>query len=148
MQDPDIKTLINGIQFKVKVVCVVKTNHGFLFEKSDYDYIFVIGGKVSVNETLEETVRREMKEELGMDVKNADLYAVIENLYSRDSQKVHEMNFVYIVHDIFTGPIPEGFLEVSSEDLGKFDIRPGSIVNLLKGDTGRLQYIIVNEWKA
>lgn len=148
MQDSDIKTLINGIQFKVKVVCIVKTKHGFLFEKSDYDYIFVIGGKVSINETLEETVRREMKEELGMNVKNVDLCAVIENLYSRGSQKVHEMNFVYMVHDIFTGPIPKGFLEVSSEDLGTFNIRPGSIVDILKDNEGQLQYIIVNEWRV
>lgn len=148
MQNSDIKISIDDIQFKAKVVCIVKTNRGFLFEKSDYDYIFVVGGKVSINETLEEAVKREMQEELGMDVRSTTLCAVIENLYGKGSQKIHEMNFVYTVHDVFTGPIPEGFLEVPPEDLEKFDIRPSSVVGLLRNKGNQLQYIIVNEWKV
>lgn len=147
MSNTDIQVLIGDVKLKVRVVCIVKTPRGFLFEKSDRDYIFVIGGKVSINETLEEAIRREMKEEIGMGVKNATLCAVIENLYGSSSQRVHEINFVYRVRDIFTGPIPEGFLEVSEEDLGKFDIRPSSVTGFLRDGEDQFKYIIVNEWK-
>lgn len=143
----DIQALINDIKLKVKVVGIVKTPHGFLFEKSDYDYIFVIGGKVSINETLEEAIKREIMEEIGMRVENVTLCAIVENLYGSDPKKVHEICFVYKVHDIFTGSVPQGFLEVSAEDLDKFDIRPSSITTLLKNDESQFKYIIVNEWK-
>jgi len=143
----DISTFIGDVKLKIRVVGIVRTSRGFLFEKSDGDYIFVIGGKVSISETLEESIKREMMEEIGMRVNKLTLCSVVENLYGTDQNKVHEISFVYKIDNVFTGDIPEGFLEVSMENLDKFDIRPGSIVELLKNKDDSFKYIIVNEWK-
>ncbi|TSC52668.1 MAG: NUDIX hydrolase [Parcubacteria group bacterium LiPW_41] len=143
----DIAPIINGIKFKARVVCLVRTPRGFLFEKSDHDYIFVIGGKVSIEETIEAAVRRELMEEIGMNVGSMSLRAIVENLYGADQNKVHEICFVFDIVDVFEGKIPEGFLEVSLEDLHKYEIQPESIVKILTNKNGAFEYILVNEWK-
>jgi 8-oxo-dGTP pyrophosphatase MutT (NUDIX family) len=115
-----------------------------LFEKSDNKYIFPIGGKIKINETSQEAIIREIEEEIGMKVKNLKLCSVLENLYSTQSEKVHEICFVYKTEEIFTGLVPNGFIEVSINEIENFDIKPAIIPSILKNKDDLFKHIILN----
>lgn len=138
----DLAAIINNIKFKIRVAGILSTPKGFLFEKSDEDYIFPIGGKVMVNETSQEALEREVMEEIEMKIKNSKLCSVMENLYTTTAGlKIHEICFVYKIDDIFEGDLPDGFLEVAIEDIDKYKIKPIGLTKILK-DT-EFKHVIV-----
>lgn len=139
----DLATQVGDVKLKIRVVGIVETPHGFLFEKSDNDYIFLIGGKIKANETSLEALKRELMEEIGMKVDDATLVSVIENLYSTKDGKVHEINFIYKIKAIFTGTLADGFVEVSMENIGRFNIKPGAIIDILQAKDDSFRSIII-----
>ncbi len=140
----DLSINVGDTKLKIRVAGLLSTPNGFLFEKSDYKYIFPIGGKIMINETSQEAIIREIEEEVGMRVKNLKLCSVLENLYSTQSGKVHEICFVYKTEEIFTGPVPKGFIEVPMNEIENFDIRPNIISSILKNKDGLFKHIILN----
>jgi len=138
----DLSILVQDTIVYIRVAGLIKTPHGFLFEKSKSGYIRTVGGKVMLNETSEEAIKREIIEEIGMEVINLTLCSVVENLYTKATEKVHEICFVYRIGDIFESVIPEGFVEVPIEDIDKFDVRPSSIVDILKSKESSFKHII------
>ena len=54
-----------------------------------------LGGHVEFGERGEETIRREMKEELGCDAHDVKFVSVIENLFTYNGKKGHEIILVY-----------------------------------------------------
>lgn len=129
----DLQIKLQDTIFRVRVAGLIKTNKGYIFEKNEQKgYIFTIGGKCMLNESSEEAVRREIKEEIGMEVKNSKLLSIIENFYHEDENKTHEICFVYQIEEEFVGKLPSGFVEVSLEDINKFEIKPNTIKDMLK----------------
>lgn len=53
------------------------------------------GGGIHFGELSEVALRREIKEELGVEIENPRLLGVLENLFTFDSQPGHEIVFVY-----------------------------------------------------
>lgn len=98
-----------------------------------------------LNETSKEAIKREIMEEIGMQIKNPTLCSVVENLYTTNTEKVHEICFIYIIDTIFTNVVPSGFIEVSIENLDKFDIRPSPIVDILKSKEDSFKHIIFKQ---
>lgn len=139
----DLSVRVGDTKLKIRVAAIVSTPVGFLFEKSDKNYIFPIGGKIMINETSLEAVAREIKEEIGMEVENPTFIAVMENFYDSDGEKVHEICFVYKTETVFKGIVPDGFVEVSRADLDKFDIVPTSITDILKGGNEQFRHIMI-----
>jgi 8-oxo-dGTP pyrophosphatase MutT (NUDIX family) len=138
----DLTVNIDGTKLKIRVAGIVSTSMGFLFEKSDKNYIFPIGGKIMINETSQEAIIREIEEEIGMHVNSPVLIAVIENLYGFHEEKVHEICFVYKIETIFKGVVPNGFIEVSKENLHKFEILPDPITDILEKSSEQCCHII------
>ncbi len=139
----DLTTQFGDVRLKIRVAGIVSTPRGFLFEKSDKDYIFLMGGKVMVNETSEEAIKRELMEEIGMKVDGLTMVSIIENLYSTTDEKVHEISFIYKIGSIFNGILADGFVEVLMEDIGKFNIKPRVIVDILKNKDGSFRNFII-----
>lgn len=140
----DLQIKLQDTTLKIRVAGLVKTSKGYLFEKNEEKgYIFTIGGKIMLNESSEEAVKREIKEEIGMDVKEVRLRSVIENFYGVEPDKVQEICFVYEVEEEFTGTVPPEFLEISSEEIDKNDIRPSSIIEILKSDKDRFKHFTI-----
>ena len=140
----DLSIPVGDIILYIRVTGLVKTPRGFLFEKkSDREYIFVLGGKVMINETSDEAMKREIKEEIGMEVKDLTLCSVIENFYKTVTEKIHEICFVYKIDTIFTGVIPSGCIEVSIDDIDKYDVRPIQIIDVLKNKNDSFKHIII-----
>lgn len=62
--------------------------------KGDY-YYRPIGGTVEFGERTEETIRREIREELNTEIQNLSLYTVVENIFQCDGIDGHEIMFIY-----------------------------------------------------
>lgn len=138
----DLSIHLEDTTLYIRVAALIKTKNGFLFEKSNKGYIYAVGGKVKLNETSEEALQREVVEELGMRFERFALCSVIENFFTKGTEKVHEICFVYDVQDLFEDPLPEGFIEVALDDLDKHDIRPSVITPLLKEGGGVFKHSI------
>jgi ADP-ribose pyrophosphatase YjhB (NUDIX family) len=55
----------------------------------------LLGGGIEFGESSNETLRREIKEELNATISNEKLLCVIENVFEFNSKKGHEITFIY-----------------------------------------------------
>ena len=53
------------------------------------------GGGIHFGESSESALRREIREELGVEIRNPGLLGVLENLFTFDGEQGHEIVFVY-----------------------------------------------------
>ena len=83
--------------FRVALVPYNDKNQVLLQKVSDVDYVSLVGGRVKICETTEEAICREVKEELGIDIKKEELELVYicENFFSAKNRNFHEILFVY-----------------------------------------------------
>lgn len=58
-------------------------------------HYFFPGGHVEFGEKAEKALGREMKEELGLAIKKYKFIGVVENIYSENKRKHHEINLVF-----------------------------------------------------
>lgn len=58
-------------------------------------YARPLGGGVELGETSEQTIVREIREEIGAEVRDLRLLGVLENLFELEGQQQHEVVFVY-----------------------------------------------------
>lgn len=127
----------------VKAMLIVRNNGKLLFSRG-YDtvkkqaFLRPLGGHVEFGETGGETIRREMREELGCEVEEVKFLTVIENLFTYCGTHGHEIVFVYegkLADESFYKKESFTFLEgnretkagwFSKEDIarGKFPIYP------------------------
>lgn len=130
----DLSINVNNITLYIRVAVLIKSQNGYIFEKHKDDYVFVVGGKIQINETSEEAAKRELKEELDFEVNNLKFKSVIENIYQKPTgEKVHEICFVYETEDVFTGPISDLFVEITKDNMNSFDIKPTVMKDFISG---------------
>src|SRR3989344_5768641 len=84
----------------LKAMCVfekdgkVFVSKGFDKVKKETFYRF-LGGHINFFETGEEGIRREIQEELGSKIENLKLIETMENLFTYQGEKGHEIDFLY-----------------------------------------------------
>jgi len=54
------------------------------------------GGRVGSRETVDETVKRELEEELGVTVEPEKLVYIVESFYKRRGRLIHDVGFYYL----------------------------------------------------
>lgn len=86
-------------KFKFRVCGVLKHEDKYLVLKIDRNPFYCLpGGHVELDEDTETAVLREMKEELGYEVKLKKLIAINQNFFKTEEGKpFHELGFYYIV---------------------------------------------------
>jgi 8-oxo-dGTP pyrophosphatase MutT (NUDIX family) len=74
----DLSIPIQDTTLYIRVAGIIKTNSGYLFEwdKSRQSYIYTVGGKIKLNETSEEALKREVFEEIGFEFKKFMKYVL------------------------------------------------------------------------
>jgi ADP-ribose pyrophosphatase YjhB (NUDIX family) len=85
---------------RAKVVCVFRNGNrilvGAAYDPTEQELFYCPPrGRIEFGETSEAALRREMKEELGTEIENPELLGVLENLFTFDGQRGHEIVFVY-----------------------------------------------------
>ena len=87
---------IAGVRFNYRVAGVcVEDGHVLLHRIAEMDFWFLPGGRAEVGETSEESLRREMQEELGISVHVDRLLWVVENFFGLGGQSYHELGLYY-----------------------------------------------------
>ena len=91
---------IMSVPIRVKVICLIEQQGQFLLAEG-YDpakkqhYLMPIGGGVDFGERTDDAIRREVLEEIGLEVQHLRLLNVLENLFTFDGTAGHEIVFVY-----------------------------------------------------
>jgi len=145
MQKGDLQFVVDDTVFNYRVVVLLNTPDGYVFEKSGDGYLFAVGGKASINEDSSESAKRELKEELGLDCTDLKLVAVVENFFILTGQggRYHELELVYKVNldnslnlnEIKSGNSHnKGFVAVKPEDFGSVDIKPSVLEKIIRED--------------
>jgi len=86
--------------FRLKAFCLLLRGNQMLlskhFDKNRNDYfVRPLGGTVEFQERSEDTLRREIKEEIGADVTAPQLVTVIEDIFDYRGEPYHDVVFLY-----------------------------------------------------
>ena len=137
MQKRDFRTKLNQTVFGVRATAlIVKDNRLFVIE--DEDGCYTIGGAIQVNETTEDAVVREVKEELGVTSTVGPLAFVVENHFEQAGIHYHNIEFHYFVDLLEDAPLTmqEGTKSLpcrwlALEGLSTVDLKPAFLKTAL-----------------
>ena len=92
----DITIDIEGFKLNIRAGGVIIHNNKLLTHRNiNSDHYALPGGRVSIGENSEETIKREILEETGKEVEITGYIATIENFFKMKENKYHEIMFVY-----------------------------------------------------
>ena len=140
----DLAIAVDDTTLNIRVAVIIKTKGGeYIFEKRADLYLFVLGGRIKINESSIDAAQREIEEELGIKINRLNPRAVIENFFINNSEKVHEICFVYESIDTYDDVLPSEFVSIADNALDNYDIRPKAIVDILKDKTQGFRHIVI-----
>ena len=85
-------------RFNCRAVAVIIENGRALLHRLESDnYWSLPGGRCELMESTADSVKREMREELSIDVKIERLLWLIENFFTHEGKSYHEFGFYYLV---------------------------------------------------
>lgn len=94
----DLTIDIEKYKLNIRSGAVIIHNNKILTHKNiNKDHYCLPGGRVEIGENSEETIKREIYEELGKNVEITRYIATIENFFEMENKKYHEIMFVYNV---------------------------------------------------
>ena len=147
MRRQDFRTKKGSTVFGVRATAlIVKDNRLFVIE--DEDGCYTIGGAIQVNETTEDAVVREVKEELGVTSTAGPLAFVVENHFEQAGIHYHNIEFHYLVDLLEDAPLTmqEDTKSLTCrwlalEALSSVDLKPAFLKSALPEWNGQLQHI-------
>jgi len=94
---------LNPERIRVIAICVFRIGDSILvLEGNDTTegspFYRPPGGEVEFGETTEEAIKREIQEELALEVKDIRLLGVLENIFTYEGETGHEIVYVYDGH--------------------------------------------------
>lgn len=126
-------------KFKFRVCGILKHNNKFLAVKMDENNFFCLpGGHVELGEDTDQAILREMKEELGFEIKISKLVCVIQNFFKTKTEKIfHELGYYYIVEPVNKSDVnPKNYTrqELDKGELKQLEFRWFTFEELQKED--------------
>jgi len=95
--------------FSVRAALIIKDDKFLTAKTTEYPLLYTtVGGGVEINETSEEAVVREVREELGVRLAVDRLAFVQERFFQMGGQKYHEIVFFYLMQSCAALDIPDG----------------------------------------
>ena len=88
--------MVKNKKFEVCIRAIILSKNKILACWSkEKRYYFFPGGHINFEESAEQALKRELKEELHISVRNPEFIGTVENIYVEDRQKHHEINLVF-----------------------------------------------------
>lgn len=112
----------HGARFSHRAAGVVVESGRALLQRSELDPWWVVpGGRVEMRESAEEAMKREMREELGVDVTVERLLWILENFFEYDSVTHHAVELYFLVALPRNSALrhAEGLIETTDERGGR-----------------------------
>ena len=92
----DLTLDVGEYKLNVRAAAVIIHNNKILMHKNvNKDHYGLIGGRVEIGESSEETVKREIKEELNKEIEITGYISTVENFFTMNGKKYHEILFIY-----------------------------------------------------
>ena len=138
----------NDFRFNARTSAVIYNkdlSKVLLFNVEGRNFYMLPGGRIEELEESIDTIKREIKEEIGCDVQEASLFSIQENFWTRNDKKCHGIEFYYIIkpkqklqmqdyEKIENDKGEEKLLEfkwATAEELKDIDLRPVNIRDML-----------------
>jgi len=87
-----------NIKFTYRIVgVIIHDGHVLLQHAVEDGFYFLTGGRAELREAASETIKREMREELGIDVQVERLLWVAENFFEFAGILMHELGFYFLL---------------------------------------------------
>ncbi|BCH58470.1 DNA mismatch repair protein MutT [Agrobacterium vitis] len=148
--------------FTFRVAGVILQNDHLLVQRSVNEAYWALpGGRAEIGESSEQTIIREMQEEIDRTVNIERLLFTTELFFSFDDYRAHELGFYYllnmdaplpfhtddIVHRVVDGPTDVLFrwVPATAAAFDAFDIRPAFLGNYMGQLPKRVEHLIVDE---
>ena len=94
----DLKIKTEEEEFHGRTCGIIKQENSFLIMRvNETPYYHIPGGHIEIGEDSKQAIIREIKEEIGCDVQEADLFEIQENFWTRNNKKCHGIEFYYII---------------------------------------------------
>lgn len=94
----DITIDVEDYKLNVRAAGVIIHNNKVLVHKNvNSDHYALVGGRIEIGENSVDTIKREIKEELGKDIEITGYISTIENFFEMKGSKYHEIMFVHKV---------------------------------------------------
>ena len=92
----DITIDVEEYKLNVRAAGIIIHNNKILTHRNTKsDHYALIGGRVDIGEDSEETLKREIMEEMGKEIEITGYISTIENFFQMNSKKYHEIMFVH-----------------------------------------------------
>lgn len=122
--EDDIKLDGNGLHFTFRIAGVGIYNDRVILQQiKGTDWWFLPGGHGRIGETGEESLRREIREELDEEVKVARLLWIGEHFFSLQERDFHEVSLVYLI------TFPDGSRVTRRQEIPGIDGDDVAVVN-------------------
>ena len=155
----DITIDVEDYKLNIRAAGVMIHNGKILAHKNGKSgHYALIGGRVEIGENSADTIKREIKEELGKKIEITGYISTIENFFEAKGSKYHEIMFVHKIEFVneedkkieYTMKNMEGRIEsdihyewIEIDELEKYPLKPQKIINVIKN--GEYPVHLINE---
>lgn len=94
----DITIDVEDYKLNVRAAGVIIHNNKILVHRNiNSNHYALVGGRIEIGENSADTIKREIKEELGKEIEITGYISTVENFFEMDGSKYHEIMFVHKV---------------------------------------------------
>ena len=160
MNNIDVKIKNEHGNFKYRVAGILEKDGKYLLVRMGYNNFYCLpGGHIELGEDSRSAAKRELEEEIGIEVEVKKLLAIHENFYHKNG-KFHEMCYYYLAspksNDIEAkdfkrtemdkdGPVDHEFRWFDKTELEKQTIRPEILKEILQKDENCIKHYITKD---
>ncbi len=148
----DITIHVEGYWINLRVAAIVRREDRILVCRLiDNNWWFLPGGRIKANESSDQALLRELREEIGASFHVLRPAICSENFFQLDGRSFHEVCTYYEVKwtgtKVLKQPLDayEIFEWVARKDIAKLDLKPGFIKKYVHNPSPNLELVISRE---